>query len=1608
MKRCAFVCSLLLIQLVTLHVAVAAIPPPGVTITPDGSGYLVTFTLPEVQITTVPAEGNEYALLSIPGYGITPDIGRPALPRVSFNLMIPAGDGTPLVTLLSRTEADVALGHRVYPAQEPWPKSRPLADRPFRLDRTYYLGQGIQAAPLVRLSDPFIVGGVTGVTVTISPLAYDPAGNRLTAAQSGTFRIGLASPPVATAAHSQRFAEYLNGIFVNYRSAGTLERSRYLIITAPAYESTIAPFVAHKLGLGYDVFVATTAVAGSTNTAIMAYIQQRYDNPATRPEFILLVGDIDAVPDWVGGTTDNPHTDIKYTLLDGPDYYADAHIGRFAVSSTTELSNAITKSIAMENAIFGLEKKNVFLASTDNWNITEGTHNAVIDSFFTPNGYVNSKRYTHTYNATTAEVIADLNEGRIFAIYSGHGSETSWSDGPPVNQSNVRGLTNTIYPHVYSFSCLTGSFDVGECFGETWIRTEHGAASYWGSSVTSYWDEDDILERRLFHAMFTDRLTQSAPMFNMAKAYLATHYGGITATVKRYFEMYNLLGDPSIYTATFTANFGWVAGAVTSGGNPLAGVTLDVVEGIPQQGALTGPDGLYLVGARVDTAAPTLSVTLRARKFGYLTVTDTLTLVREDTVSRNISLAPAAGGTLYIHAFNADSAGMGTLVEVVFEGTTVVQDSTAGGTGLYTTPLPEGSYTVRIDAPAPYASRTFSTVVIDSGQTTTIDALLRYVVEAAPTALSDTLVVGQMHVKTMVLTNTTMDPVPYRLSDDNAVRNVRRPHGPVMQPRTLPLLPREQPKGEGTPAANPPVTKGRGGPDAFGYRWIDSDEPDGPAFAWRDISGLGTQITGLGDDDNAGPFPIGFTFPFYGNTYDAVRFCTNGWISFTSTVTSYTNTGLPSSEEPNNAIYAFWDDITFASAGNAYYYFDAAAMEFIVQYTNVPHVGSTGPYTFQIILKPGGEIRYAYLSMGSPLNSATIGIENADGSIALEIAENAAYLHDSLAIRFFLPDAPWISENPGFGVLPPLGSQTIDVAFDAFGLQVGTTYSATIALDAVHADVAGPMTIPVTMRVQPADSAVLLLGTPAVTFPLTPLFVTRRDSFAARNGGALPLTISSITSTNTDFVVSPASAILPPGDSVTIRVSYTPTLAGGDTGHIVFQSNSQGSPSMSVTLGGTSAGMPDIAVSPGSFTFSLPSNNDTTHALFTIRNPGTDTLRFALDEAIPVSTPSMARSMQQQPWSEQGKDVPDAGGTAEQITNGGGPDAFGYTWIDSDEPGGPAYEWIEIAAVGTPITTWTGTDDDGRAIVPLPFPFPFYGTGYNQLKIVTNGWVSLDVASTNNTYSNTAIPTAAEPNLSLYPWWDDLDLGDGGSVHYYDDAANARFIVQFTNVPHYGTTTPGLYTFQVLLYANGNIVYQYRDMQQTLNSATIGIENANGTVALQVAFDAVYVHNSLAVLFTKDLVPWMSCSTEQGTVAPGDSMDVQLCIHPAGLGMGPQDAGIMVRGNCPAMVIVPVHLDIVSGVVPDMQIPEEFSLNQNYPNPFNPSCTIRYGLPQSSPVSLTLYTLLGQRVAVLDEGLKQAGYHEVTFSAAGLASGVYLYRLDAGSFTTTRKMVVLK
>lgn len=122
-----------------------------------------------------------------------------------------------------------------------------------------------------------------------------------------------------------------------------------------------------------------------------------------------------------------------------------------------------------------------------------------------------------------------------------------------------------------------------------------------------------------------------------------------------------------------------------------------------------------------------------------------------------------------------------------------------------------------------------------------------------------------------------------------------------------------------------------------------------------------------------------------------------------------------------------------------------------------------------------------------------------------------------------------------------------------------------------------------------------------------------------------------------------------------------------------------------------------------------------------------------------------------------------------------------------------------------------------------------------------------------------------------------------------------------------------------------------------------------------------------------------------------EGLDVDVTIENGGVVVDVVDGG----GN-------------VAAEPPASELPARFALHQNYPNPFNPETTIAFDLPTPSHVRLTVYDLLGRRVAVPVEGLRAAGVHRVTFGAADLPSGVYMYWLEAGTFTAVRTMLLAK
>lgn len=92
----------------------------------------------------------------------------------------------------------------------------------------------------------------------------------------------------------------------------------------------------------------------------------------------------------------------------------------------------------------------------------------------------------------------------------------------------------------------------------------------------------------------------------------------------------------------------------------------------------------------------------------------------------------------------------------------------------------------------------------------------------------------------------------------------------------------------------------------------------------------------------------------------------------------------------------------------------------------------------------------------------------------------------------------------------------------------------------------------------------------------------------------------------------------------------------------------------------------------------------------------------------------------------------------------------------------------------------------------------------------------------------------------------------------------------------------------------------------------------------------------------------------------------------------------------------------------ESSVPQTFSLGQNFPNPFNPMTTISFGLPTASRVNLSVYDISGRLVSTIVNGWREAGNHQVTYNGAGLTSGIYIYRLQAGNFTASGKMVMVK
>ena len=205
------------------------------------------------------------------------------------------------------------------------------------------------------------------------------------------------------------------------------------------------------------------------------------------------------------------------------------------------------------------------------------------------------------------------------------------------------------------------------------------------------------------------------------------------------------------------------------------------------------------------------------------------------------------------------------------------------------------------------------------------------------------------------------------------------------------------------------------GPDAWGYTFKNSTQSGGGGYNWVEIAPTGAQIwpSGSFDDLAAGPFNLGFAFPYYGGQYSQIYVGSNGYVSFAPGATTVPcSSPLPAPGAPSNSIFAFGAD-GYVVGGSTHVYYKTLSnpTRFVVQYSNLAIGGSNGaPATFEIILYPNGQIVMQYASVDMMAAARTVGLQDGDGRIGID---HGQAVFAGLAVTYSPPlTAPTMTPTP--------------------------------------------------------------------------------------------------------------------------------------------------------------------------------------------------------------------------------------------------------------------------------------------------------------------------------------------------------------------------------------------------------------------------------------------------------------------------------------------------------------------------------------------------------------------------------------------------------------------
>lgn len=564
------------------------------------NGYRFKSDIKDVLLTPAATNKGLFHDISIDYYSRSYDIGKPQLPNIRKTIQLPI-DGQANVIINSFDVVEISLSEygitqKIMPSQPSYSKSSDPEDIVFKYNQAYYQLNQYNNTPLAEIEEIGISRGVKLGNLVINPIQYNPVSNTLKIYTNIDVKIQFSQHDIyTTRALQQKFYSPAFEYGVNSSemlplgiNKETLSKYpiKYVIVSDPNFEAALQPFIEWKTQKGFYVIEAYTnnPSVGTTTTSIKNYLQNLYtsgtpSDPA--PTYVLFVGDIAQIPAY-SGTTGSHVSDLYYVTFDGSsDNIPDMYYGRFSATNLAQLQPQIDKTLQYEKYLMpnpSYLDTAVLVAGVDaSWSPTHanGQINYMANYYFNAgNGFAHVYKYLYpeTNNSSTDVLIrTNIGKGVGFADYTAHCNWDGWGD-PSFTNSHIPAMNNKDkYGLLVGNCCLSNKFDESECFGEALLRVaDKGAVGYLGGSNNTYWDEDYYWSVGLRTSITSANATFDPNNLGMFDKWFHTQgipetewyiangqlaYAGNLAVEasnssrkKYYWEVYHLMGDPSVMT----------------------------------------------------------------------------------------------------------------------------------------------------------------------------------------------------------------------------------------------------------------------------------------------------------------------------------------------------------------------------------------------------------------------------------------------------------------------------------------------------------------------------------------------------------------------------------------------------------------------------------------------------------------------------------------------------------------------------------------------------------------------------------------------------------------------------------------------------------------------------------------------------------------------------------------------------------------------------------------------------------------------------------------------------------------------------------------------------